>query len=326
MSDGVLPLPVLLSRVLGHLTAQVEEAAGVGDDVPSLAVWSNILRCVADAGAGGLDERELPEAARISSRLATAAITGSVRRGWMTAEGSGKKRRLELTDSGRTAAKTWPDQLAALDKQWNETPLRRVLEELVGQLELELPHFPASYGAADPSATGAPFIRPKKPPEGVVHGTDWRPVHRGEGDTVSALPVTALLSQALMAFTIDYENGFPWPLHSTLTRLVHIDVEPKPLADLPEGHGIAGNGKSLLERHLIVEVSTDAAKRKLVALTDRGKQVKQHHPGRLEAVETEWRDRYGDELVTALRDVLSPLVTGEAEARADHLMGPLHLG
>ena len=323
-SAAPLPLPVLLSRVLGQLTAEVEAAAGVGPDVPSLAVWSNVLRCVVDSE--GLAEKELPEAARISSRLATAAITGAARRGWINAEGNGKNRRLELTELGRAAAKTWPDHLAALDQEWKKSDLRKALEELVGQLELELPHFPASYGAADPSATGAPFIRPKKPPEGVVHGTDWKPVPRGDGDTVSALPITALLSQALMAFTIDYENKFPWPLHSTLATLALVEEKPKPLAELPEGHGIAGNGKSLLERHLIVEVTTDSAKRKVVALTDRGIQVKQHHPGRLEAVEKEWRERYGDDLVTRLRDALTPLATGEAAEQSEHLMGRLDAG
>ena len=46
---------------------------------------------------------------------------------------------------------------------------------------------------------------------GAGHGNDWKPVERAEGDTVSTLPLTALLSQALMAFTIDYEDRFPWP-------------------------------------------------------------------------------------------------------------------
>ena len=326
LSTDVLPLPVMLSRVLGQLTSEVEAAAGVGGKVPSLAVWSNVVRCVAEAGPAGLDEKALRAAARISSRHATAAVTGSVRWGWITAEGTGKQRRLELGDAGRHAAKTWPDQLAALDTEWKQSPLRHGLEELVGQLELELPHFPASYGPADPSATGAPFIRPEKPLEGVVHGTDWKPVRRAEGDTVSFLPITALLSQALMAFTIDYENKFPWPLHSTLTRLAHIGVEPKPLAELPDGHGITGAGKSLLERHLIVEVTTDSAKRKLVALTDRGVQVKQHHPGRLQTVETAWRERYGDKLVDDLRNALTPLATGDAASQPDHLRGRIHGG
>lgn len=324
MARDALALPVLLSRVLGHLTAEVEDTAGVGATMPSLAVWSNVVRCVAEAE--GLEERGLAIAARISSRQVTAAITGSLRRGWITAEGPGKSRKLAL-DLGRAATKVWPAQLKALDEKPLSKELREPLEALVGRLELELPHFPVSYGAADPSANGAPFMQSSRTPKrDFVHGTNWKPVRRGEGDTVSHLPITALLSQALMAFTIDYENRFPWPLNNTLTRLTYIDEEPKPLADLPPGIGVTGEGKSLLERHLIVEVTTDSSGRKLVALSDRGKQVKHHHPIRLETVEAEWKERYGTDGVSALRDALTPLATGDAAPRPDHLIGRLHLG
>lgn len=312
---------MLLSRVLGHLTAGVEAAAGVGPEVPPLAVWSNVLRCVADGGASGLDEKELPEAARISSRMATAVITGSTRGGWITAAPAGRSRRLKLSGLGAAATKTWPECLAALDAEWKGRELGYVLEALVTQLDLELPHFPASYGAADPSAIGGTFVA-RKDGRDLAHGKDWKPVRRTEGETVARCPITALLSQALMAFTIDYENGFPWPLHSTLTRLVHIGAKAVPLSDLPPGSGVAGNGKSLLERHLIVEVTSDPAdeRRKLVALTDRGVQVKQRHPARLEAVESEWRERFGATLVDGLRVALTPLATGDAAAQPDHLM------
>jgi hypothetical protein len=330
----VLPLYALLSRVLGHVTTEAEASARVGPDVPSLAVWSNVLRCVAEAGADGLDERELPERARISSRLATAAVTGAARRGWVIAEpvaGGGKHRRARLADAGLDAANLWPEHLAQLDSsQLNQSPLRALLEQLVGKLEFELPHFPASYGAADPSAIGSPFMQNtrKKDDSRLVHGKDWKPVLRGEGDTVSSLPVTALLSQALMAFTIDYESGFPWPLESTANVLRHISVEPRSLAEVPGDHGITGAGKSLLERHLIVAVSRDDSgpRAKLVALTDRGVAVLQHHPGRLEAVEGQWREHFGDDVIAGIREALEPLAAGAASDQPDHLMAPLHTG
>lgn len=327
------PLPVLLSRVLGHRAAELEADAGVGAAVPSLAVWSNVLRCVVDAGAEGIDEKALPHAARTSRRLAISAVTGAARRGWIVAEPSraptSKSRHVVLADPGLAAAELWPVRLAALDAAWAGTPLRTTLEDLVGQLALELPHFPASYGTADPSAIGGPFMYRAKPgTDGLpAHGTDWRPVLRGDGDTVSSLPLTALLSQALMAFTIDYEAGFPWPLASTLTVLCHLSPEAKPLTDVPGDHGVTGNGKSLCERHLIVAVTRDPTnpRRKLVALTDRGQQVIHHHPARLDAVEAEWRRRYGDATVTGLRDALvEPAAL--ARDRADFVVAPLHLG
>lgn len=326
-----MALPVLLSRALGHLTAQLEDAAGVGPGVASLAVWSNVLRCVADAGSNGMDERALPEAARISRRLATAALTGAVRRGWVSAEADGhapKSRHVELTEVGKRAAQVWTSELSKADEAWEQSPLRAVLEQLVARLTFELPHFPASYGAADPSAIGGPFVQASKRAVGVpAHGTDWRPVLRGDGDTVSSLPLTALLSQALMAFTVDYEDHFPWPLASTATVLCHLGAAPTALADMPPDHGITGNGKSLLERHLIAVVTSDPvdARSKLVALTDRGLAVVHHHPARLEAVETEWRERFGEATVTGLRDALGPVATS-ATNQPDYVIAPLHNG
>ena len=60
------------------------------------------------------------------------------------------------------------------------------LEALVARLELEHPHFPVRYGGSDPSFTGGP-------------GVDWKPVPRESGSNVTGLPMTALLSQALVA-------------------------------------------------------------------------------------------------------------------------------
>lgn len=324
-------MPTLLSRVLGHLTAELEQAAGVGPAMPALAVWSNVVRCVGEAGPDGLDERMLPEAARISSRLATAAVTGAARRGWVgvgPGRTGSKSRHVQLTDVGLAAARSWPSALAAMDSTWQRSPLRASLEQLVARFPFEHPHFPASYGAADPSVTGGPYVQGSKKGDGIpAHGKDWRPVLRAEGDTVSSLPITALLSQALMAFTIDYEDRFPWPLASTATVLCQLTAEPRPLADVAGDHGITGNGKSLLERHLIAVVTRDPAdaKRKLVALTDRGIAVMHHHPSRLETVESTWREQFGQQLIEGLRDALGS-VAPAASSLPDHVIAPLHLG
>jgi hypothetical protein len=311
------PLPVLLSRVLGAMIAELE-----GAEAGTFASWCNVLRCIDD----GIDERELPAAARISSRLATAWVTKAAREELISAKAvkGAKNRKLELTDAGRATANTWAGRLAQLDWQWRGSGLREALERLVSQFRFELPHFPASYGAADPSAIGGPYVQGGKRKDDLpAHGNDWKPVMRGDGDVVSSLPITALLSQALMAFTIDYEDKFPWPLANTATVLRHITTAPRPLADLPEGHGIVGNGKSLLERHLIVSVTSNEKGKKLVALTDRGELVLKHHPQRLEAVEKEWNDRYGDTLIAELRELLIKAAGHTDGSYADHVTSPL---
>jgi hypothetical protein len=130
------------------------------------------------------------------------------------------------------------------------------LESLVSQLDLELPHFPAGYGAADGSVTGglwrwgrqAALRRGGRPGlefdaaeehraadawEAASGGAlyvaaarqDWKPVLRDEGDTVTALPLSALLSEALMAFTIDYEGSGGLSLAATANVVRHMDDE-----------------------------------------------------------------------------------------------------
>lgn len=323
----VLPLPVSLSRVLAHVTADAEARAGVGETVPSLAVWSNVLRCV--AAQQGLDEKSLASEARISTRLAVAAVTGAVRRGWIVAEpADGKKRRLSLAPQGAAAAHLWPGVLSSVDAEWAGSDLRIALESLVAQLRFELPHYPASYGTADPSATGGPFMYMRARKDDLpAHGVDWKPVERSDASNVAGLSITALLSQALMAFTIDYEDNFPWPLASTLNVLVHIGARCR-LSELPAGHGITAKGKSLLERHLIVDVTPIAGSKPKdfdVKPSFRGNQVLQHHPSRLAAVEKEWDDRYGN-VAGDLRSALEPIATGAAADYPDYLEAPLHLG
>jgi hypothetical protein len=215
--------------------------------------------------------------------------------------------------------------LAAIDAEWRGTALRGALERLVGQLRFELPHFPASYGAADPSAIGGPYMQnAKRKGDLPAHGKDWKPVMRSDEDSVSTVPITALLSQALVAFTIDYEDRFPWPLANTATVLCHIDKKPRPLADLPAGHGIVGKGKSLLERHLIVNVTPDPddRRKKLVSLSDRGELVLTHHPKRLDAVEKDWNERYGA-LVPELRAELDRASEALHGDYPDHVIAPL---
>lgn len=320
----MLPLPVLLSRVLAHVATGAEDRAGVGSSMPGLGVWSNVLRCV--AVSPGLDERGLATEARISKRLAVAAVTGAARRGWITTEaGGGKSRRIFLADLGRAAAERWTAVLDELDEEWAGSPTRASLEELVAQVPFELPHYPASYGTADPSATGGPFMYMRARKDDLpAHGNDWRPVLRESTSDVTSLPITALLSQALMAFTIDYEDQFPWPLANTLNVVVHIG-DGALLSDLREGHGITATGKSLLERHLIVDVEKVGRGSHRVTLSFRGKQVVQQHPIRLEAVEREWDAKFGP-VVERLREALSPLAEGEAAAYPDYLEAPLHLG
>jgi hypothetical protein len=319
-----LALPVLLSRVLGGVTVELQQPLEPGVRMASLAVWSNVLRCVRDGGS----ERDLPAEARISKRLAVSAVTGAARRGWLTSTPGARGRDLRLTEPGRVSTEVWQVRLRAFDEQWSDAPLRRWLETLVGQLPLELPYFPASYGTADPSAIGGSFVAARPDLDLPAHGQDWRPVYRRDGDTVSMVPLTGLLSQALVAFAVDYEARPAWPLASTTLVVCHLRPEPMPLAEVPGEHGIAGNGKSLLERHGVAVVTGDPENpsRRLVQLTTHGESIRSGHDRAVSACETAWRARFGDDVVVGLRRALEVHPLASDETLPDHVVAPLHHG
>jgi hypothetical protein len=319
---GTVALPVLLSRVLGGFTAELEEP---DDGVSSLAMWSNVLRGIGD----GCSEGEVAQATSISKRLAIAGVTVAARVGLVTrADGPRGRRAVALTDRGRHAAAVWLDRLAELDGDSSQGDLRTALEAVVGRLTLELPHFPASYGSADPSVLGGGYVAARPDLDLPAHGQDWSPVLRGEGDTVSTVPLTGLLSQALVAFSIDYEATPTWPL-ATMTLIVqHLPTKPKPLAGVDADHGITGEGKSLLERHGIAVTRPDPTnpKQLLVELTKAGAWMKSHHKGFIADVEADWRTRFGAGVVDALRAELEAHPHASDTSLPDHLVASRQLG
>jgi hypothetical protein len=313
-------LPVLLSRVIGGITRELE---GGGDGVSSLAVHSNVLRCVGE----GTSSRKLAADARTSTRLAIAAVTGADRRGWITAGPGRRDQEVALTAAGQASVETWDARLQAFDATVTAADLREVAAPMVSRLPLELPWYPASYGTADPSVTGGAFVRGSSDGDVPPHGQDWKPVHRADGDTVSGIPITALLSQLLVAFAIAYEARPMWPLSSTTLVVCHLRDEPMPLDEVPGKHGITGNGKSLLERHGVCVVAPDPAnpRRKLVRLTGRGSTILSGHRRALNEVEAMWRDRHAA-AVDDLRAALERHPAASDDTLPDHVIAPLHLG
>ena len=191
-----LALPVLLSRVLGGVTGELQQTLEPATGVASLAVWSNVLRCVRDGGS----ERDLPADARISKRLAVAAVKGSRRRGWLT------------TAPGITRSRSHAHRYRAHEcGRVGRAPVRRSMS-CVGTRRCGYGSN-RSWGSSPSSCrtslrATAPWTRARsvglfvapRPDLGVpAHGQDWRPVLRSDGDTVSTVPLTGLLSQALVA-------------------------------------------------------------------------------------------------------------------------------
>lgn len=275
----------------GLESVYVAEGAGCAG-MPSLDGWANLLRAIDDTGA---DVRELPAALRLSRRAVRTRVESARRRGWIEeiASVSGQKT-VRITESGARVVARWNGIQAAAEERWRtgtgtdrSARLRASLENVVARMPLEHPHYPASYGIADARVTGG-------------SGRDWKAVLRRSGDTTSFLPFSALLSQALVAFAMGYEERSPVALSLSTTVLKQIPTGGRPLLGLGPSAGI-----SALHRHGFVNV-TDGA----IFLTERGLAVSQKCEGWMQAVEADWRRLFGEQPVSGLRQALEELRGG----------------
>ncbi len=283
-------LPFLLWTALGKLEQEYIHAGAGRDRRPTLDLWANLLRAL---DAAGVNSRELPAILRLSKRAVRSRIAEAVRKGWVEQQKSGTGRAvIRLTASGAEVSARWEALQTAAEKRWRvqagvdlSRALRASLEIVVAALPLEHPHYPASYGAADASITGG-------------GGQDWKAVQRGSGDTVSHLPLSALLSQVLVAFAMDYERKSPVALSLSTAVMQRISPEGRRLEGLGQAAGV-----SALVRHGFIRVSGSKGS-EIVFLTPKGLAANEAYEERIQGVETEWRTRFGEAQVFALRRAL----------------------
>jgi len=142
-------------------------SALVAEARPGLCTEAVVLRPLA---GGPVPAKELWLRARASRRAMVSMLRAAVKQGLVVEAGG-------VASLATALAPDVPSMCAPL-------------VELVSRFELAHPDFPITYGTADQSFRGGP-------------GVDWRPVPRTE--RADGLPQSALLSQALVAFGIDYE-------------------------------------------------------------------------------------------------------------------------
>lgn len=240
-------------------------------DAPLASTWANLLRVL---GEEGVRAKDLPALTALSRR-AMKTVTGAAQRlGLVTVNGE----TVRLTDTGRRVRPATA----------RETTVCEPLAILVSQLELEHPHAVTPYGTADPTMTGGP-------------GVDWKPVPRRPGDTAS-LPVASLLSQALMAFAIEYERERMGPIMWGAEVLAPIGEAGVPRASMPK---TGTHSASNLQRLGVAAI--DAAG--VVRLTARGRAMRDGFAPLSERIEARWRERHGDDLIRA---VIAAVDVGEA--------------
>jgi hypothetical protein len=314
----------LLSHAIGDISGDFDAgvAASGGDIRLTLVLWADLLRAVPD---GGISFSDLPVATRVSRRVLKTAETYG--RDWLKItplKPKGKLWRLtppgaRLRDLGSELVQNTEAQWAAKVGETEVARLRAALEKVVAGLDFELPHYPMPYGGGDARALGGFAVAAKAgPPPIPAHGTDWVPVVRGDGDTVSALPLHALLSQAYMAYKIAVEERVLLGVAVVAEIARVMPTGQAPLEDVAH-LGVDGRGKSSLERHGVVTVK-GSGKNRVARLTSVARRLPEVYEPAMAEVEKRWRDTYGDRVVTELRKSLEAVGAKLASDLPDHVV------
>jgi hypothetical protein len=303
--EGMIPpsaLPSLLWNVFWGLEREyANEGAGTAL-LPPLDMWANLLRVVNQTG---IDRRALSTCLRLSKRAVRSRLSMAVRHAWVEELKIGPGQAIvRLTLRGSDAAARWKTAQSTAEERWQASvgicssdKLRASLENLVAAFPLEHPHCPASYGPADATVTGG-------------NGKDWKEVLRADGDTVSDLSLSALVSEAIVDFAMRYEEISPVALSLGTGVIRRIPAEGLPLRELGRSASV-----SALIRHGYLRVGGDGGR--IIYLTHRGVDVQRAHEERIHWVEKGWCDAFGNGRVTELRRALEDLARPTGRTMSD---------
>jgi DNA-binding MarR family transcriptional regulator len=292
------PLSTLLSQVLIAFTIELDSEfercfreAGGGARVTSLTMWSNLLRFVGD----GITVGELVAAVGLPKRTVLSRIGGVERWRYVSVgpptgkrEAYGSARRMkdewvvQFTPAGRRAAGIWPALPGEIEARWRERFGGAEMDELVGALcrvderiDAELPEY-------------LPIVSST---HGMALELGQKQQHGGD------LALVVLLAHALMAYTLDFEEGsaLSLPLSANVFRV--LDGDGMPVRELPSRTGISKEAVAVsltsLSRTDYVVVEGAPASKRTIRLTPAGESIHIDHRRLHARIGKRWETRFG---------------------------------
>jgi DNA-binding MarR family transcriptional regulator len=317
-----LPLPTLLSRLLIAFTIEFDNEAehrlehrttrgaaggtGRGPWLMSQAMWANFMQFVP---GDGVPLHEVDDLAHITN-LAGLQRWGYVTVGPDPADGRPAPPRRDWivrpTRVGRRAQEMWEPLAGIIEDRWRArfggpaiTVLRDALQALATQ-----------FGA------GLPRYLPVVNNEMFADITRLRPRPAAGGSSSADLSV--LLSQVLLAFTLDFERDSAVSLAIAANALRVLTAGGARIRELPYLTGVSKEALSmaggiLTRRSCAVTGPDPAASRgKVIRLTPRGRSAQDEYLRLPDAVEQRWRTRFGPAAIDTLRRSLLS-VTGQRD-------------
>ena len=332
-----LPLSALLSQVLVAFTIELDNeferrmphrttnhgsAASPGAPwLVSLVMWSNCMRFV---GREGVPVGELEALARTATNL-----NGMERWGYIVVEPGPADSRpkpsrsswvIRATAAGRKAQEVWRPLFGAIEKRWQARSgegeigqLRESLRALVSRIDVDLPDCLPILGYG---------LFSKGPDR--KRGT----ADRQRDGIDSHLPLSSLLSRALLLFAIEFERESDLSLAISANLVRVLDQRGVRVRDLPILTGVskeaiaAAMGILQKKRAAVAGSARTGRLAKVARLTAKGREAQQSYSRLVAIIEARWQDRFGKDTIRILRDSLEGLV-GESTAQRSPLFSGL---
>ena len=315
-----LPLPTLLSQSLVAFTIEFDNEAerriphyttrhGATKSTlpkPWLVSMAMYLNCMQFLDENGMSARELVRIARAMTNF-----HGMVRWGYITVKPklSGARAKparadwiVRPTKAGRTAQEIWRPLIGEIEDRWKQRFGSKQVEQLISslaaldhQVDLDLPDcLPIlSYGLYSNTAK-------------------YKTKSAQSADPAQArLPV--LLARVLLAFALEYESKSELSLAMSANVVRVLDCDGIPVRDLPRLSGVSKEAVAMasafLAKHGYAALKSDSSRMKVAHLTTNGVKAQVAHTKRLQEIEQQWRERFGD-VIASLRKSIVPFVGG----------------
>ena len=311
-SESRRPLSALLSQVLVAYTVEFDNEferrmaeAGYPGATVSLTVWHGLMRFLNEGGVRVADLAERAKAAiapvpfslgclerwRFITLQPDASDPRPVRRvmhhrarrelrdGWGSARGIRNEWIVRATTKGQKAIEIWPGLFAEIERRWRDrfgpqviSSLREALEDIAAQLTTSLPA----------AATG------------------------------EKLPIPALLSQLLMAFTREFDRQSQVPLWLCANTLRVLGEKPIAEREIPRLTGASPETSGIgwqVKPFVVLAADPNARHGKGLRLNSRGLAAQAEYSKLVEKIEKGWEEKFGAEMIREAREQLQKLFT-----------------
>ena len=327
---AALPLSALLSQVLVAFTIEADNEAehrvqhrttrdgapgAPGPWLTSMLMWANCLRQLPDAG---ITVAELRDRARTGTNLdgmrrwRYVTFTPAPRRGKRPAPDAV----IAPTPLGSAARDAWQLVVADVEARWRSRlgpaafdPLLDALAAVAAGLDPELADCLPILGYGLRARSG-------EAGESSARASESEARQAGR-EGVVGLPLWGLLARLLRAFALQYERE-PGPSLAISADVLRVLAEPGVLVkDIPALGGVSKESVAMalgwLGQAGLVTVGADPSGGRFrhARLTRRGVLARDEYPALAADIERDWRARFGDDAITALRRALEPLAAGD---------------